>query len=160
MKPYHFSWLLIAFATFAHAEDYTRLDKTLLMKKGSQITAARQAETQSISTVSSRDPLKNSTILAFNGKWTFVPKGAVINIPTRFADKITTGTDKPEGKLVPFREFHRVNFGWLTTREMTDKQLRGKFKDSAQFQKNLTGTGMVVVATRKKHPVSTNFKNQ
>ena len=159
MKTKPFSTLLVMglslLSATATAENLVRQSKESLAAKSARITQG-QAESSNVritsnSTPSARNPLRRSSILSFNGKCTIVPAGSVINLPTRFADRVVS---KPEGKLVSFPEFLRANFGWLQTKEITKKELEGANPSEKSAQSTAAKSTYVVIATRNKSPIS------
>ena len=163
MKSYQLLALFVLSGFTLQAKDYVRLDQELLAQKSARITQSQETRLEPTVTGNSisrdSDPLKNSTILSFNGKWTFVPKGAVINIPERYSARILK-EGKGEGELVPFPVFMRANYGWLATKEVNQEQIIGEGKSNAGLRTNLEYSKYVVIATREKSPVTTHFNQK
>ena len=95
--------------------------------------------------------LKSSTLLAFNGHWTLVPKRAVIHIPEALQSRIVT---KPSGKLLPWTEFLALNRGWLHTQNVAMSDARGETELSPAVCEAYRATGRVVVAVHQRGPIS------
>mgnify|MGYP001817507175 CR=1 FL=1 len=95
--------------------------------------------------------LNRSTLLAFNGNWTLVPKTAVIHIPESLQSRIVT---EPTGKLLPWREFFALNRGWLHTQNVALSDARGETELSPAVCLAYRATGRVVVAVHKRGPIS------
>jgi len=94
---------------------------------------------------------ETSQILAANGKWTFVPKGAVLYVPPSMQNYVTTS---PTGNLVPLQEFIAANRQWLTNEEVSIAQAAGQEALKPDTQKNWTGVNKVVIATHQGGAVS------
>lgn len=94
---------------------------------------------------------ETSQMLAANGKWTLVPKGAVLYVPPSMQTYVTTS---PSGTLVPLQEFIAANRQWLTTEEISIEQAAGQEALKPDAQKNWTGVNKVVVATHQGGAVS------
>ena len=149
--------LLVALSSVAAlGEEMTWLTKEVLAAKRASIveaqTAEKPAQLTSSASVSARNPFRRSSFLTFDGKWTFVPEGAVLHIPPRFQARVTA--NQPEGKMVPFSTFFQSNFGWLKTQVVTSEQILGS-GSSSNFREALGESNYVVVATRNGFPVST-----
>jgi len=98
-----------------------------------------------------RSILEKCTILAFGGKWTLVPKGAIRNLPDRFAGRVAL---KASGKYTPFSKFLGVNRGWIRTQELTTDQIRRAKEIDTHVQKNKFNASYVVITTHNHRPVS------
>ena len=96
--------------------------------------------------------LERSTLLAHNGEWILLPKGAVIHTPDHLKDKIVTTPGKL--KIVQWSPFLQKNHGWIHAHSITKEQARGKEKISAKAIKAYKTIGKMVVATYNGHPIS------
>ncbi|BDS08511.1 hypothetical protein NT6N_35510 [Oceaniferula spumae] len=101
--------------------------------------------------VKKRSLIGNSTLLANNGQWTLVPKGAVLYVPKQLQDKVVQA---PSGYLVDWKTFLRKNHGWLHLYSVNMTQAQGKDKVSPEAIKAYTSIGKVVVATCSGGPIS------
>ncbi len=158
MKSLLYILFLALLGSSVNAEAETLLSKELLAKKSQQLLDAQTSQAKKVTTTfasSARDPLSHSTILALNGYWTFVPKGAVIHVPSRFADRIVS---KPQGKLIPFPKFLSKNYGWLQTRECKNSEILGDLENPEKFHESIQKCNCLLIATRQKKPVSTSLK--
>ena len=143
--------LLLTGATVS-ADSLVRQDEQALAEKSARI-AQGQAENAEIrvkshSVPSARNPLRRSSVLSFNGKCAIIPAGAVLNLPDRFADRVVS---KPVGDLVSFPDFLRINFNWLTTKELSKGALEGTQAAQPASKPNDT---YVIIATRNRSPIS------
>lgn len=111
--------------------------------EGRQPAAERKSQAASF--------LKSSTLLAFNGNWTLVPKHAVIHIPESLQSRIVT---QPSGKLLSWREFLTLNRGWIHLQNVTLSDARGETAVSPAALKASRATGRVVVAVCEGGPIS------
>ena len=96
--------------------------------------------------------IENSTLLAHNGQWTLIPKGAVIYTPDHLKDKIITTPGKL--KIVQWSPFLQKNHGWIHAHSITKEQARGKEKISEKAVKAYKTIGKIVVATYNGNPIS------
>ena len=145
----------------SQAEGPIQITAEVLQEKANKLVQAQNSRsertTKTLLPSSSRDPLRDSTILALNGNWTFVPKGSILTIPSRFKRIIA---NKPKGQLMPFPEFLRKNHAWLSTREVNADEIIGKLEEPEAFYESLKSSNTIVVATRGEFPVSTAVKKK
>ncbi len=92
-----------------------------------------------------------STILSHGGRWTLVPKGAVLFVPAVYRGRIA---EKPSGKLVPWIEFCSRNRGWIHTETVTMEQARGEAVLSEEVTETHKRLGRLVVAVLHGGPIS------
>ncbi|MGC4016050.1 MAG: hypothetical protein QM755_16210 [Luteolibacter sp.] len=97
---------------------------------------------------------ETSQILAANGQWTLVPKGALMHVPDSLKNYVTTS---PTGTLVPLQEFLGANRQWLTNEEVSIAQAAGQEDLKPDTRKFWTGLNKIVIATHQGGAVS--FKN-
>jgi hypothetical protein len=80
-----------------------------------------------------------------------LPKGSVIHCPEALAARVLT---MPRGKLMEWQQFLVAHRAWITTREVSQEQIRGEAAfteiDRSAFHKG----GKLVVATFRGHPVT------
>lgn len=80
-----------------------------------------------------------------------LPKGSVIHCPEALTARLLT---VPRGKLMDWQEFLVAHRAWITTREVSQEQIRGEAAfteiDRSAFHKG----GKLVVATFRGHPVT------
>lgn len=69
------------------------------------------------------DLSRYSTFIQIGESYTLVPKGAVLNLPEKFAAAIVT---QPVGRFVAWQEFQATNRGSLSNLEITLEQAAGK----------------------------------
>lgn len=99
----------------------------------------------------SRDLIKESTVLCYNGNLTLVPKEAVIFVPDELKDRIGV---KPKQKIKRWSEFYQVNRGWIRTIEVSRDQAMG-YKPIAEGTMEAVKAGSsMVVATFSGGPIS------
>lgn len=98
--------------------------------------------------------LERSTILANNGNWTLLPKGAVIHTPDHLKDKIASGPGQL--KILNWKPFLKKNHGWLHTYPISKEQAKGTKKITPAAIKAYKSIGKLVVATYNGNPVSVN----
>lgn len=99
---------------------------------------------------------ETSQMLAANGQWTLVPKGAVLHIPATLQNYVTT---TPTGNLVPLQEFMAANRQWLTNEEMSIAQAAGQEALKPDTQKTWATVNKIVVATHQGGAVSCKLPN-
>ncbi len=161
MKCMIFTSLICFSISIAHAEDDT---KRIPRKPPTHAELAKKradlAQKKVVRIATSKKPLakhkkqsliNNSTLLADGSNWTLVPKGAVLNVPARYQDKIVI---KPTGKLLEWRKFLRKNQGWLQTYPVSMKEAQGKHKMSDKAVAAYHSIGKVIVATCANGPIS------
>jgi len=88
--------------------------------------------------VAEPNPFDASVLLASGGKWTFVPKGAVLYTPPALKTKIVT---KPQGELVAFPQF-----------------LAGRTPFTETEKKEFLSSNKIIISTFRGAPSSTNAK--
>lgn len=101
--------------------------------------------------VTKKSLIGSSTLLAYNGQWTLVPKGAVIHIPERQKNKVVT---VPTGRLVEWKRFLRKNHGWIHIHAVTMTQAQGEEKINQDTIKAYKTMGKIVIATCAGGPIS------
>ena len=99
-----------------------------------------------------RNPLRRSSILSCNGKCTIVPAGAIVHIPSRFADRVVS---KPQGQLISFPEFLRANYAWVITKEVSGKQ-----DSKASLKEASANSNFLIISTRNQSPISAQISSQ
>ena len=138
----------------AFSQQVTRLTKEVLDAKRQAVvssqTEQRPIELVSNSKTSIRNSLQKSDIIAFNGKWTFLPKGAIIHIPKQFEARVVR---EPQGEMLSFPEFLRKNYAWVKTETVTEEQILEE-DEAAKLKEKFVKSGFLVVATRNGSPVS------
>lgn len=100
---------------------------------------------------STRDLIKDSTILCYRGFLTLVPKRAVLHLPEELKDRFEV---KPNIVVKPWAEFYALNRGWIRTVEVTRAQAMGEEPMSEDAVKAFTESKSAVVATYKGGPIS------
>ena len=98
--------------------------------------------------------LERSTILAHNGNWTLLPKGAVIHTPDHLKNKIASTPGR--NKIITWKPFLQKNHGWIHTYPISKEQARGTKKISPAAIKAYKTMGKLVVATHNGNPISVN----
>lgn len=99
----------------------------------------------------SRDLVRDSTIISFNGNLTLVPKRAVLHIPEEIADRIGA---KSGQKVLTWIEFLQLNRGWIRTVEVSRDQVMGHAPLPPNSVEAFAKSSSMVVATFKGGPVS------
>ncbi|MBK1830367.1 hypothetical protein JIN77_06500 [Verrucomicrobiaceae bacterium R5-34] len=124
----------------------------LVKLKAAQDKAAPPAEpAKPIAKAKRKTLIGSSTLLANNGHWTLIPKGAVIYIPERHKGKLVS---KPTGTLIEWKKFLIANHGWIHVHPVTMTQAQGKDKLADDVMKAYQSMGKVVVATCAGGPIS------
>ena len=98
-----------------------------------------------------RDLVKSSTVFAYRGYLTLVPKRAVLHVPERLQDRLEP--DKG-AKILTWKNFHQANRGWIRTLEVTREQALGHTPFNEEITKSISESAQVVVATYKGGPIS------
>lgn len=100
---------------------------------------------------SSRDLIKDSTILCYRGFLTLVPKRAVLHLPEKLKDRFEI---QPNIKVQPWPEFYQANRGWIRTIEVTREQAMGEEAMSEEVVESFKTSTSAIVATFKGGPIS------
>lgn len=100
---------------------------------------------------SSRDLIKESTIISFNGNLTLVPKRAVLFIPEKLEERIGV---KPKQQVKTWADFYQRNRGWIRTVEVSREQAMGQKPISEGVLEAVAKSSSLVVATFKNGPIS------
>lgn len=95
--------------------------------------------------------LGDSTLLTHNGNWTLAPKGSVLHVPTHYQKMVTT---TPQGTLISWKKFLRLNRGWLQTVPVTRQQVSGKEPINPKTLKAQRSIGKVIVTTLSHIPIA------
>jgi hypothetical protein len=80
-----------------------------------------------------------------------LPKGAVIHCPEALEVRMPT---TPRGKLMAWPEFLVAHRAWITTREVSQEQIRGEVAFTEGDRAAFHNGGKLVVATFRGHPVT------
>ncbi|MDF1740155.1 MAG: hypothetical protein P1U86_13415 [Verrucomicrobiales bacterium] len=99
----------------------------------------------------SRDLIKSSTIISYNGLLTLVPKKSVLFTPEKLSDRIG---EKPNVKVKNFQEFFSANRGWIRTIEVSRDQALGHVPFSEAIIKSIGESNSIVIATYQGGPIS------
>lgn len=100
---------------------------------------------------SSRDLIKESTVICFNGNLTLVPKRAVLFIPEKLEERIGV---KPKQRVKTWADFYQSNRGWIRTVEVSREQAMGQKPISEGILEAIAKSSSLVVATFKNGPIS------
>ena len=100
---------------------------------------------------STRDLIKDSTILCYRGFLTLVPKRAVLHLPDELKDRFEV---KPNIAVKPWAEFYALNRGWIRTVEVTRAQAMGEEPMSEDAVKAFAESKAAIIATYKGGPIS------
>ncbi|MEX2580286.1 MAG: hypothetical protein WD342_14605 [Verrucomicrobiales bacterium] len=100
---------------------------------------------------SSRDLIKESTIICFNGSLTLVPKRAVLFVPDRLQERVEV---KPKQEVKTWADFYQRNRGWIRTVEVSREQAMGQKPISESILDAVAKSSSLVVATFKNGPIS------
>jgi hypothetical protein len=95
--------------------------------------------------------LERSTILAYGGHWTLVPKGSVLHVPPAFRSRISS---TPAGTLLSWQDFHERNRGWIFTQAVAMENARGEAALSETILESHQQVGRIVVAVLHNGPIS------
>ena len=99
----------------------------------------------------SRDLIKDSTILCYRGFLTLVPKRAVLHLPEKLKDRFEA---KPNIQVQTWADFYVANRGWIRTIEVTREQAMGEVAMSEEIVKSFETSTSAIVATFKGGPIS------
>lgn len=99
----------------------------------------------------SRDLIKESTILCYRGFLTLVPKKAVIHLPEKLKDRFEP---KDKVQVQTWADFYQANRGWIRTLEVTREQAMGQVPLAEEVVAAFQESSSVVVATFKGGPIS------
>jgi hypothetical protein len=136
---------------------HEQLAKRLAASKNplSSTKAVKPVEADSIKkrdrTVVEGGLLARSSILAYGGHWTIVPKGAVLHTPPAYKARVTS---KPSGSLLPWQDFFARNRGWIHAQSIKISDARGESVLSEDVLENHKRLGRVVVAVLHNGPIS------
>lgn len=97
------------------------------------------------------DLLSQSDIISFGGLATLLPKRAILQIPQHLASRMVL---EPDAKLVSWAEFYAVNYGWITTVEVSRTQAEGNEAMAKESETLLSKSKNLVVATYQRGPIS------
>ena len=100
---------------------------------------------------SSRDLIKDSTILCYRGFLTLIPKRAVLHLPEKLKDRFEV---QPNIKVQPWPEFYQANRGWIRTIEVTREQAMGEAAMPEEVVEAFKTSTSAVVATFNGGPIS------
>ena len=98
-----------------------------------------------------RDLIAESTVVAYRGFLTLVPKESVLHIPENLEDRIGVQSG---AKIQTFQDFYEKNRGWIRTIEVTRDQARGHKPLPETLRKAFESSTSLVVATHKGGPIS------
>lgn len=87
-----------------------------------RLQASREPTDQAIRTAGEPSRPSRSLILTDGTHWTLVPRGAVLHLPGKLADRVDA---RPVGTLLPWNRFLEHNQDWLRTEELTLRQAEG-----------------------------------
>ncbi len=99
----------------------------------------------------SRDLIKESTILCYRGFLTLVPKQSVLHLPEKLADRFK---EQPNIKVQSWQDFYFANRGWIRTVEVTREQAMGEAPLAEDLVETFKTSASAVVATFKGGPIS------
>ena len=117
-------------------------------KKAPKITPSKE---KPAITIKKRSLIASSTLLASNGHWTLVPRGAIIHTPAHLKTKIVS---KPQGTLIDWNTFLRKNYGWIHVHAVQMSQAQGKKPIKPEAIKAYKSIGKMVIATCAGGPIS------
>jgi len=95
--------------------------------------------------------LERSEFLSYRGLTTLVPKGALLNVPAKYADRtrFTKGS-----KIVRWPEFLRSNHNWIGTFEVSRRQAEAEIPLTEEALESIRKNPQVVVATLSGGPIT------
>jgi len=112
----------------------------------------REDSEASTKAAKSRESLvKRSTIVSGASSWTIVPRGSVLNTPSRFKTRVN---GQRKGKLVSWRDFYAKNASWIRLLPVTLEQATGQNPLSEEYLESLKRAGLLVVAICQGGPIS------
>lgn len=94
---------------------------------------------------------KNSIILTDGEKFTIVPVGAILHLPTELRAHVVA---QPQGDFTFWPSFLKRNTAWLTGKEVSLTLSRGNTREANALLKSLARDPHLVVATYKGGPIT------
>ncbi|MEI6819253.1 MAG: hypothetical protein WCL19_06590 [Verrucomicrobiota bacterium] len=98
-----------------------------------------------------QDLISQSDVVCFGGYATLVPKGAILQIPKNFKDRIHI---QPGVQIQSWSDFYAANRGWITAVEVSRVQAEGNKPISQDTHKQMVKSGNLIVATYQGGPIS------
>lgn len=98
-----------------------------------------------------RDLVKTSTVFAYRGYLTLVPKRSVLHVPDVYAKRLEVQNG---AKVQTWRDFYQSNRGWIRTMEVTREQALGHVPFSEETAAAIQDSSVVVIATYQGGPIS------
>mgnify|MGYP001580303331 FL=1 len=92
-----------------------------------------------------------ATVLVRGEHSTRIPKGAILHIPTRLSDRVSSSL---QGEYLSWNDFLRKNRSWIYLQEVTMKQAAGKEPIKQQVVKSWKTFDKMVIAVNHGDPVS------
>lgn len=97
--------------------------------------------------------IKNSVFLSDGRHWTFIPKGSILSLPEAYKNKVI---EKPKGgKFMKFKEFCRLNRGWVMTNSVSMEQARGGAPINEGVRQAFERSGRIVISVLNGGPITT-----
>lgn len=87
---------------------------------------------------------EDSDFLSYNGNVTLVPKGAILNLPEKFSNRMKLDE---KAKILTFSEFSVLNRGWVTTLELDIETAFGKKPFDPKKVEWMKNSGRLIIAT-------------
>jgi hypothetical protein len=122
--------------------------------------AAQQSPTAKFKPRTGEDPSKvnrpesllaNSDILCFGGVAVLVPKRAILQSPSKLADRLKL---QPGVNFSSWADFYAANRGWITTVEVTRTQAEGKEPVPMMAEDHIKKSSNLIVAVYLGGPIS------
>lgn len=95
--------------------------------------------------------IRSSDILCFGGVAVLVPKRAILQLPSKLADRLKFIPGSP---FVSWADFYAANRGWITTVEVTRTQAEGNLDLDKETHERITKSMNLIVATYLTGPIS------
>jgi hypothetical protein len=125
--------------------------QTVRLSDLQQRNLREDSETSTKAAKSRESLVKRSTIVSGASSWTIVPRGSVLNTPSRFKTRVN---GQRKGKLVSWRDFYAKNASWIRLLPVTLEQATGQNPLSEEYLESLKRAGLLVVAICQGGPIS------
>jgi len=125
--------------------------KTVRLSDLQQRNLREDSEASTKAAKSRESLVKRSTIVSGASSWTIVPRGSVLNTPSRFKTRVN---GQRKGKLVSWRDFYAKNASWIRLLPVTLEQATGQNPLSEEYLESLKRAGLLVVAICQGGPIS------
>lgn len=136
------------FTQYLDSENRDNIRRDILSQKERAPTAGMRLATEEDT---KRGVPLQETFLNFNGYSTFLPKGALLNLPEHLKKRVD---QSPTGTLVAFPDFLRKNPAWVMTFEISLEVAKGEEELAPAKMKFVKNSGRIVISTHQKNPIA------